>query len=228
MATSLNTSITLKVNPMPPEWDKQEIEQTFGSQVEELGQAFTKPIDPFTSKPVDEKVIETLVSITEKGVALLWKYNESGNATIDYFNITDSLVISLKKFDCVQERAADIPDRSNRSTRKDLQKVNDFVEMKFDCPLIVINATPPENSHSRKRREVQIEVTMEVNGVENEDDFHEFQLRHHHSRFRRDAAEQCGPLKCGSKYQTYGFWGVCLTEIFPHYLWQSILARFSR
>ena len=89
-------------------------------------------------------------------------------------------------------------------------------------------ATPPGHSHSRKRREVQIEVTKEVNGVENEDDFHEFQLRHHHSRFRRDAAEQCGPLKCGSKYQTYGFWGVCLTEIFPHYLWQSILARFSR
>ena len=24
-------------------------------------------------------------------MALLWKYNESGNATIDYFNITDSL-----------------------------------------------------------------------------------------------------------------------------------------
>lgn len=49
---------------------------------------------------------------------------------------------------------------------------------------------------------------MEVNGVENEDDFHEFQLRHHHSRFRRDAAgKEC-------KYQTYGFWGLCLTEIF--------------
>jgi len=89
-------------------------------------------------------------------------------------------------------------------------------------------ATPPENSHSRKRREVQIEVTMEVNGVENEDDFHEFQLRHHHSRFRRDVTKQCRPLECGSKYQTYGFWGVCLTEIFPHCLWQSILARFSR
>lgn len=26
----------------------------------------------------------------EKGVALLVKYNESGNATIDYFNTTDS------------------------------------------------------------------------------------------------------------------------------------------
>ena len=91
-------------------------------------------------------------------------------------------------------------------------------------------ATPPENFHSRKRREVQIDVTMEVNGVENEDDFREFQLRHHHLRFRRDAAEQCGPLKCNSKYkyQTYGFWGLCLTDIFLHRLWQSILAGFSR
>ena len=81
-------------------------------------------------------------------------------------------------------------------------------------------ATSSENSHSRKRREVQTEVTMEENGVENEDDFHEFQLRHHHSRFRRDAAEQCGPLKCNSKYkyQTYGFWGLCLTDIFLHRL----------
>ena len=91
-------------------------------------------------------------------------------------------------------------------------------------------ATPPENFHSRKRREVQIDVTMEVNGVENEDDFREFQLRHHHLRFRRDAAEQCGPLKCNSKYkyQTYGLWGLCLTDIFLHRLWQSILAGFSR
>ena len=78
-------------------------------------------------------------------------------------------------------------------------------------------ATPPENSHSRKRREVQIDVTMEVNGVENEDDFHEFQLRHHHSRFRRDAAEtkQCGPLKCGSKYQTCGFLGCVFDRNIP-------------
>lgn len=57
----------------------------------QLGQTFTKPIDPFTSNPVDETVIETLVSITKTGVALLWKYNDSGNAAIDYLNITDSL-----------------------------------------------------------------------------------------------------------------------------------------
>lgn len=78
-------------------------------------------------------------------------------------------------------------------------------------------ATSSENSHSRKRREVQTEVTMEENGVENEDDFHEFQLRHHHSRFRRDAAEtkQCRPLKCGSKYQTCGFLGCVFDRNIP-------------
>ena len=32
-SSSVNASL---VNPMPPEWDKQEIEQTFGSQVEEV------------------------------------------------------------------------------------------------------------------------------------------------------------------------------------------------
>ena len=72
----------------------------------QLGQTFTKAIDPFTSKPVDEKVIETLVSMTNKGVALLRKYNESGNATIDYFNITDSLgklarAVFNKPYPCV-------------------------------------------------------------------------------------------------------------------------------
>lgn len=104
-----------------------------------------------------------------------------------------------------------------------------FYDYLNNSSVLNFKETPPENSHSRKRREVHIEVTMEVSGVENENDFHEFQLRHHHSKFRRDAAvpQQCGPLKCGSKYQTYGFWGLCLTKISLHRLWQSILARFS-
>ena len=61
--------------------------------------------------------------------------------------------------------------------------------------------TKPANSHSRKRRDVQIEVTMEISADEDGGDFHEFQLLHHHSRFRRSAAvsQQCGPLKCGGE-----------------------------
>lgn len=44
--------------------------------------------------------------MTNKGVALLRKYNESGNATIDYFNITDSLgklarAVFNKPYPCV-------------------------------------------------------------------------------------------------------------------------------
>ena len=48
------------------------------------------------------------------------------------------LVLILKKFDCLGERA-DIPDRSNKTTREDLEKVTDYVTLKFDCPRIVIN-----------------------------------------------------------------------------------------
>lgn len=61
-----------------------------------------------------------------------------------------------------------------------------------------LSETHPENSRLRKRRDVEIEVTTETDADEDRGDFHEFQLLHHHSRFRRSAAEpqQCGPLKC--------------------------------
>ena len=42
---------------------------------------------------------------------------------------------------------------------------------------------------------------MEIDADEDRGDFHEFQLLHHHSRFRRSAAEpqQCRPLKCNGE-----------------------------
>ena len=45
----------------------------------------------------------------------------------------------MKKFDCIEDRTADIPDRSNKSTRQELDKVKDYVAMTFACPRIVIN-----------------------------------------------------------------------------------------
>ena len=45
----------------------------------------------------------------------------------------------MKKFDCIKDRVADIPDRTNKSTRQDLKKVKDYVALKFDCPRIEIN-----------------------------------------------------------------------------------------
>lgn len=49
------------------------------------------------------------------------------------------LVMAMKKFDCLKDREAVIPDHSNKSTRKDLGKITDYVSLKFDCPMIVIN-----------------------------------------------------------------------------------------
>ena len=48
---------------------------------------------------------------------------------------------------------------------------------------------------------------MEISSEGDEDEFHEFQLLHQHSRFRRNAAEpeQCGPLKCGGESETIRF-----------------------
>lgn len=57
----------------------------------QLGQIISKEIDPKSSKPSDVKVLKTLIPLMEKSVAFLVKYNESGNASIDYFNITESL-----------------------------------------------------------------------------------------------------------------------------------------
>ena len=50
---------------------------------------------------------------------------------------------------------------------------------------------------SRKRRDVKIEVTMEID-AEEDGDFHEFQMLHRHSRIRRNA-QQCGSDMCGGE-----------------------------
>ena len=44
-------------------------------------------------------------------------------------------------------------------------------------------------------------ITMEINVEEDLEDNHEYQLLQHHSRLRRNAAEQqqCRPLKCNGK-----------------------------
>lgn len=49
------------------------------------------------------------------------------------------LVLIMKKFDCVKERKAAIPDRSDESTGEALAKFTDYVSAKFDCPRIVKN-----------------------------------------------------------------------------------------
>lgn len=220
-------SSTVQMNTMPVVPDEQEIDEEFGPLVEELGQKISKEINPQSTKPSDVKVMKTLVPLVEKGTDLLKKYNESGNATIDYINITDSLVLVMKKFDCIEDRTADIPDRSNKSARQELDKVKDYVAMTFACPRIVINGTKPANSYSRKRRDVQIEVTMEISAVEDSGDFHEFQLLHHHSRYRRSAfvSQQCGPLKCGvQRFET----SLTITNrIFDPVLQQKASANYS-
>ena len=47
-------------------------------------------------------------------------------------------MLVLKKFDCLGQGAA-IPDHSDKTTREDLEKITDYVTLKFDCPRIVIN-----------------------------------------------------------------------------------------
>ena len=50
-----------------------------------------------------------------------------------------SLVLAMKKFDCLEVRSAAIPDRSDKGTGQALTKFTDYVSVKFDCPRIVIN-----------------------------------------------------------------------------------------
>ena len=47
------------------------------------------------------------------------------------------LVIIMRKYYCLEEREAVLPDRSNKSRRKELGKVADTVALKFDCPRII-------------------------------------------------------------------------------------------
>ena len=55
----------------------------------QLGGKITTEVDPTKSKPKDVSVIETLSEMIAKGSSLLTKYNNSGNATVDFFNVTD-------------------------------------------------------------------------------------------------------------------------------------------
>lgn len=57
----------------------------------QLGGKITTEVDPTKSKPKDVNVIETLSKMMTKGSSLLTKYNNSGNATVDFFNVTDGL-----------------------------------------------------------------------------------------------------------------------------------------
>lgn len=185
-----------------PQLSVEEIEHTFRSGASELKQKFPPEIDPKTVDPIDVDVIGTLKTMMEAGKTLLCKYNKTDfNATVDYLNVTDSLVIIVKKFNCIEERKAVIPDRSSKATRKALGKVTDFVELKFKCSKIEINDNHPVKSQARKRREVEMAITMEINVEEDLEDNLEYQLLQHHSRLRRNAAEQqqCGPLKCNVK-----------------------------
>ncbi len=45
----------------------------------------------------------------------------------------------MKKFDCITQRKAAIPDRSDESTGQALERFTDYVSAKFDCPRIVKN-----------------------------------------------------------------------------------------
>ena len=45
----------------------------------------------------------------------------------------------MRKYYCVEEREAVLPDRSSKSARKALGKVTDTVALKFDCPRTIIN-----------------------------------------------------------------------------------------
>ena len=55
----------------------------------QLGGKITTEVDPTKSKPKDVSVIETLSEMIAKGSSLLTKYNNSGNATVNFFNVTD-------------------------------------------------------------------------------------------------------------------------------------------
>ena len=55
-------------------------------------------VDPTKSRPKDVSVIETLSEMITKGLSLLTKFNNSGNATFDFFNPTDDLSFGKTAF----------------------------------------------------------------------------------------------------------------------------------
>jgi len=183
----------------------EEIEQTFQSEVFKLNHEFSSEIDPKRDEPIDVDVIDSFTKMMTSGWNLLFRYNASiYKETVDYFNVTESLVIIMRKYYCLEEREAVLPDRFNKSRRKELGKVTDTVALKFDCPRIINNDNRPQRSHSRKRREVEMEITMEINADDDSEVDNDYQLyQYHRSRLRRDAAQhqqqQCGPLKCNVK-----------------------------
>lgn len=65
----------------------------------QLGGKITTKVDPTKPKPKDVSIIETLSEMIAKGSSLLTKYNNSGNATVDFFNVTDGF--SFGKTACV-------------------------------------------------------------------------------------------------------------------------------
>lgn len=64
----------------------------------QLGGKITTEVDPTKSKPKDVSVIETLSEMIAKGSSLLTKYNNSGNATVDFFNVTDGFSFGKTAF----------------------------------------------------------------------------------------------------------------------------------
>ena len=67
----------------------------------QLGGKITTEVDPTKSKPKDINVIETLSKMMEKGKLLLAKHNNSGtsgNATVDFFNVTDDFSFGKSAF----------------------------------------------------------------------------------------------------------------------------------
>lgn len=64
----------------------------------QLGGKITTKVDPTKSKPKDVSVIETLSEMIAKGSSLLTKYNNSGNATVDFFNVTDGFSFGKTAF----------------------------------------------------------------------------------------------------------------------------------
>ena len=61
------------------------------------------------------------------------------NLYVDQFDDFFFLVLVMKRFDCLEERSASLPDRADKSIGKVLAKFSDYVSAKFDCPRIVKN-----------------------------------------------------------------------------------------
>lgn len=45
----------------------------------------------------------------------------------------------MEKFDCLQDRSAALPDRSDKEIGETLAKFTDYVSLKLNCPRIIKN-----------------------------------------------------------------------------------------